>query len=187
MPGDCWQQFANLRLLYGYMYAMPGKKLLFMGGEFGQRAEWAVDHDLDWWVLDYPSHAGAQQWTRALNELYQTVPALFEGDHDPEGFEWVDASDAAASVLSFLRRDAGGGRVLFAGNFTPVLRENYRIGVPMGGEWRVLLNSDWPGFWGNGVGPQDTVGAQEIPMHGRPFSIEVDLPPLGCLFLAPSG
>ncbi|MBT8165216.1 MAG: alpha amylase C-terminal domain-containing protein, partial [Acidimicrobiia bacterium] len=186
MPGDEWQQFANLRLLYGYMYAMPGKKLLFMGGELGQREEWGVDHDLDWWVLDYANHAGTQQWTKALNELYRTIPALHELDHEPGGFEWVDASDAAASVLSFLRKDHNGGSVLFAGNFTPVLRERYRIGVPSGGQWEVLLNSDWPGFWGTGAGPQGTAEADEIPMHGRPFSLELDLPPLGCVFLKPS-
>ena len=185
MPGDEWQQFANLRLLYGYMYGMPGKKLLFMGGEFGQREEWAVDRDLDWWVLDYPNHAGVQQWTRALNEAYRATPALFELDHESAGFEWVDASDAAASVLSFLRKDSAGGVVLFAGNFTPVHREKYRIGVPSSGAWSVLLNSDWPGFWGTGAGPTESVTAEAIPMHGRPFSLELDLPPLGCLFLAP--
>ena len=185
MPGDEWQQFANLRLLYGYMYALPGKKLIFMGGEFGQKKEWGFDHDLDWWVLDHPSHAGIQQWVKALNELHSGLPALHSLDHHPDGFEWVDASDTAASVLSFLRKDAEGGLVLFAGNFTPVVRDGYRIGVPSGGTWEVLLNSDSPGFWGTGVGSTGAVKAEEIPMHGRPFSLELDLPPLGCLFVRP--
>jgi len=186
MPGDEWQQFANLRLLYGYMYALPGKKLVFMGGELGQRDEWAVDHDLDWWVLDHPNHAGVQQWTKALNDLYRETPALHELDHQPEGFEWIDASDAAASVLSFARKDRNGAPVLFVGNFTPVSRESYRIGVPFGGAWEVALNSDWPGFWGTGTGSQSTVKADEVPMHGRPYSLELDLPGLGCLFLKPA-
>ncbi|MBT8202843.1 MAG: 1,4-alpha-glucan branching protein GlgB [Acidimicrobiia bacterium] len=185
MPGDEWQQFANLRLLYGYMYAMPGKKLLFMGGEFGQRDEWAVDRDLTWWVLDHPNHAGTQQWTRGLNQLYRDTPALHELDHEAEGFEWIDASDAAASVLSFLRKARDGNVLLFVGNFTPVTREKYRIGVPHAGEWEVALNSDWPGFWGTGVGPQAKIHTDDTPMHGRPVSLELDLPPLGCLFLKP--
>ena len=185
MPGDEWQQFANLRLLYGYMYAMPGKKLLFMGGEFGQRDEWAVDRDLTWWVLDHPNHAGTQQWARSLNQLYRDTPALHELDHESEGFEWIDASDAAASVLSFLRKDRDGNMLLFVGNFTPVTREKYRIGVPQAGEWEVALNSDWPGFWGTGVGPQAKIHTDDTPMHGRPASLELDLPPLGCLFIKP--
>jgi len=186
MPGDEWQQFANLRLLFGYMYALPGKKLMFMGSEFGQRNEWSFDHDLDWWVLDHPNHSGVQQWVKALNESYSNVPALHELDHEADGFEWVDASDTAASVISFLRKDAEAGLVLFAGNFTPMARAGYRIGVPSGGTWEVLLNSDGPGFWGTGVGSSGAVKAEEIPMHGRPYSLELDLPPLGCLFVRPT-
>ena len=186
MPGDEWQQFANLRLLYGYMYAIPGKKLMFMGGEFGQRDEWSFDHDLDWWVLDHPNHAGVQQWIKALNELHHDISALHSVDYHPDGFEWVDASDTAASVLSFLRKDAAGGLVLFAGNFTPVARDNYRIGVPAGGTWEVLLNSDSPGFWGTGAGPTGLLKAESVPMHGQPYSLELELPPLGCLYLSPA-
>ncbi len=186
MPGDEWQQFANLRLLYGYMYALPGKKLMFMGSEFGQREEWNFDHDLDWWVLDHPNHAGVQQWVKALNELHRNLPALHSRDHEADGFEWVDASDAAANVLSFLRKDAGGGMVLFAANFTPVARDQYRIGVPTGGTWEVLLNSDNPGFWGTGAGPTGFVKAQAVPMHGQPYSLDLELPPLGCLYLIPA-
>ena len=185
MPGDEWQQFANLRALYGYMYSLPGKKLLFMGGEFGQRSEWSVDHGLDWWVLEYPNHAGTQQWTKALNEAYRGVPALHELDHEQGGFEWIDASDAAAQRVELppqrpQRRKCSLRRELHTG-----ASQSYRIGVPSGGEWEVLLNSDWPGFWGTGAGPQGTAMADEIPMHGRPFSIEIDLPPLGCVFLKP--
>jgi len=182
MPGDEWQQFANVRALLGYMYGLPGKKLLFMGGEFGQRSEWDVDTGLDWWVTEYPNHEGLQAWVRALNTLYGETPALYEDDYEPEGFEWVDASDAAASVLSFVRR-TGGQSVLVALNLTPIGRPGYRLGVDAGGSWQVALNSDDERFWGRGAGSVGSVASDEIPSHGRAQSLLLDLPPLGVIYL----
>src|SRR6185436_4058557 len=130
MPGDTWQQFANLRLLFGYMWAHPGKKLLFMGGDFGQRREWAHDEGLEWHVLAYPEHAGAQRWVADLNRVYRAEPALYEQDFEAAGFEWIDCQDMQASVLVFLRRSRSGAPVVVACNFTPVTRSNYAIGVP---------------------------------------------------------
>jgi 1,4-alpha-glucan branching enzyme len=183
MPGDQWQQFANLRALYGYMYGMPGKKLLFMGCEFGQRAEWNANVDLDWYALDYPHHAGMQAWVRDLNTTLAGHTPLHEVDFEPAGFEWIDASDAAASVLSFLRKDRSGGEILVVGNFTPVLREGYRVGASRPGGWEVLLNSDAADYWGSGTGSTGTVHTDDVPMHGRNQSLSLDLPPLGVLFL----
>jgi 1,4-alpha-glucan branching enzyme len=186
MPGDEWQQFANLRALYAYQYALPAKKCLFMGCEFGQRSEWAVDGQLEWFVLEHPNHAGMQQWVKDLNAVYRSEPALFVDDYRPEGFEWIDAGDAGASVFSLLRK--GGGRpVLVALNLTPVTRPNYRIGVPIGGTWEVLLNSDGERYWGSGAGSRGRCEASDAPMHGRPLSLSIDLPPLGAVFVAPTG
>jgi 1,4-alpha-glucan branching enzyme len=182
MPGDEWQQFANVRALLGYMYGLPGKKLMFMGGEFGQRSEWVVYTGLDWWVTEYPNHEGLQAWVRALNTLYGETPALYEDDYEPEGFEWVDASDAAASVLSFVRR-TGGQSVLVALNLTPIGRPDYRLGVDAGGSWQVALNSDDERFWGRGAGSAGSVASDEIPSHGRAQSLLLDLPPLGVIYL----
>jgi 1,4-alpha-glucan branching enzyme len=185
MPGDEWQQFANLRALYGYQYALPGKKSLFMGGEFGQRSEWSVDDELDWKVLQYPNHAGVQSWIADLNTVYRSEPAMFAQDYDPAGFQWIDASDAAASVLSLLR-DADGSRpIVVVLNLTPVLREGYRIGVPSGGVWSVLLNSDDERYWGSGSGTSGNVDSEVVAMHGREQSLVLDLPPLAALYLAP--
>jgi 1,4-alpha-glucan branching enzyme len=186
MPGDEWQQFANLRALYGYQYGLPGKKCLFMGGEFGQRSEWAVDHDLEWFVLDHPNHRGVYHWVQDLNTTYATRPALWRMDYDPVGFQWIDADDAAASVLSFIRNDGDGALVAVVLNLTPVARGGYRIGVPHGGGWRVILNSDDTRYWGSGAGTTGTVWADAAPMHGRDYSLLLDLPPLGALYLAPA-
>lgn len=184
MPGDDWQRFANLRLLFGYMYAQPGKKLLFMGGEFGQHSEWNHDASLDWHLLEYEPHAGLQRCLRDLNHIYLTEGALYERDFSHEGFEWVDASDALNSVLSFMRIDAAGRcRILVVCNFTPVPRFAHRIGVPEGGEWVELLNTDAKVYGGGGIGNFGGVLADPIPMHGRPFSVELSVPPLGVLFL----
>ena len=183
MPGDEWQQFANLRALYGYMYGMPGKKLVFMGGEFGQRSEWNIDGQLDWDVLQYPVHAGMQAWMQRLNTLYASEPALSQIDYGPEGFRWIDASDAASSVLSFLRTSREGEQILVACNFTPLRRDGYRIGVPSAGEWTVLANSNDAAFAGSGDGSTGAVIAEEIPMHGHPYSLDLSLPPLGTLFV----
>lgn len=184
MPGDEWQKFANLRLLFGYMYAQPGKKLLFMGSEFGQVREWAHDMSLEWWVLEYPVHRGVQLWMESLNRVYRTERALHELDHDPAGFAWVDCNDTSTSVLSLLRKGRSeADTVLVVLNFTPVPRTGYRVGVPSGGYWRELLNSDAQEFAGSGVGNLGGVQAEPIPTHGRPYSLNLTLPPLAALFL----
>ncbi len=187
MAGDVWQKFANLRLLYSYMFAQPGKKLLFMGGEFGQWREWSHDTSLDWHLMMFPSHQGVQRLISDLNRLYRTESALHELDCDPRGFEWVDANDADASVYSFLRKSRAGEHILIVLNATPVVREDYRIGVPFGGWWRELLNSDSEYYWGSGQGNAGGVMAEAVPSHGREFSLRLRLPPLGALFLKHSG
>jgi 1,4-alpha-glucan branching enzyme len=186
MPGDDWQKFANLRLLFGYMFAQPGKKLLFMGGEIAQWSEWNHDTSLEWHLLANDPHAGIKHWLGDLGHAYATESALFEGDCKPEGFEWVDCSDAAASVLSFLRKPMKSGNpILAVFNFTPVPRLNYKIGVPKGGIWEELLNSDAQEYGGSGLGNLGQVAALESPCHGRPFSLEVTLPPLAAMFFKP--
>jgi 1,4-alpha-glucan branching enzyme len=186
MPGDEWQQFANLRLLYGYMWAHPGKKLLFMGSEFGQRREWQHEESLEWHVLQYPSHAGVQRWVRDLNRFYRATPGLFELDFSPEGFEWVDYGDAESSVIAFLRKDRAGTPALVVCNFTPVVRENYRIGVPRPGLWHERLNSDAREYGGSGQGNLGGVDAAPLPAHGHVHSLSLRLPPLAALFLTPA-
>ncbi|MBL8793931.1 MAG: alpha amylase C-terminal domain-containing protein, partial [Planctomycetia bacterium] len=188
MPGDDWQKFANLRLLFGYMYAQPGKKLLFMGGEFGQGQQWQHDTSLDWHTADYLPQAGLQQWVQDLNRVYRAESALHELDCSPAGFEWIDASDADGSILTFLRKNSAGDRIVVACNFTPVPRWHYRIGVPGGGYWRELLNSDAPAYWGCGQGNLGGQEAQDIPWHGRSHSLDLTLPPLGIvMFRSPGG
>lgn len=187
MAGDVWQKFANLRLLYSYMFAQPGKKLLFMGGEFGQWREWSHDTGLDWHLLMFPSHQGVLRVISDLNRLYRSEPALHEFDCDPKGFEWVDANDADASVYSFLRKSRRGETILVVLNATPVVREDYRVGVPAGGWWREMFNSDSEYYWGSGQGNAGGVMAEETPSHGRPFSLRLRLPPLGALFLKHNG
>ena len=183
MPGDDWQQFANLRLLFGYMWAHPGKKLLFMGGEFGQRREWQHEESLEWHVLDHPRHAGVQRWVRDLNHLYRNEPALYELDFTAEGFEWVDCDDWEKSVLSFVRKDRhGSGLILVLCNFTPVPRENYAVGVPRAGYWREVLNSDAAIYGGSGMGNFGGVEAAPVGAHGRYHSLSVTLPPLSVVF-----
>jgi len=186
MPGDEWQRFANLRLLFAYMYAQPGKKLLFMGCEFGQVAEWQHDHSLEWHVLQYPIHRGMQYWVEQLNRVYREQPALHQLDFDPFGFEWVDCNDTAASVISLLRKGKSEHEtVLVVCNFTPVPRENYSVGVPFGGYWRELLNSDGADYGGSNLGNGGGVNAEAVPAHGRPFSVKLTLPPLAALFFKP--
>ena len=184
MSGDDWQKFANLRLLYGYMYGQPGKKLLFMGGEFGQWNEWYHEESLHWYLLDYPLHASLQRWVEDLNKLYQNERALHQLDFDPAGFEWIDSNDSQNSVLSFLRRGRSeDDTVLIVCNFTPVPRYNYRAGVPRGGFWREVLNSDAKEYGGSGHGNLGGMEASPIPFHGRPYSLNLTLPPLGVTFL----
>jgi 1,4-alpha-glucan branching enzyme len=184
MPGDDWQKFANLRILFGYMYAQPGKKLLFMGGEFGQRREWAHDKTLEWDLLKDDRHSGIQQWITDLNRLYRNEPALYERDFVPAGFEWVDCTDAGSSVISLLRKGKSTDEVvLIVCNFTPVPRPNYRIGVPYGGFWKEVLNSDATQYGGKGWGNLGGIEAVPIPLHGRTHSITLTLPPLAALYL----
>jgi 1,4-alpha-glucan branching enzyme len=185
MPGDEWQQFAGLRLLYGYMWTHPGKKLLFMGGEFGQRREWHHDESLEWHVLQYPLHAGVQRWVRDLNQLYRATPALHELDFSKAGFAWVDCADADISIISFLRLGSSGAPVLVACNFTPVPRPNYRLGVPRAGRWRERLNSDAGDYGGSGQGNLGGVATEAIEAHGHPQSLRVHLPPLAVVVLTP--
>ena len=186
MPGDDWQKFANLRLLLSYMYAQPGKKLLFMGGEFGQWREWAHDTSLDWNLVDRPLHRGVQSLVANLNQTYRSEPALYDWDEDPAGFEWVDCCDAAASVMSFLRKGRSPGDViLVVGNFTPVPRLGYRLGVPVAGYWKELLNSDAKEYGGSGMGNMGGLQAESITSHSRPYSLNLTLPPLSLLFLKP--
>ena len=188
MPGDEWQQFANLRALYGYMYAQPGKKLLFMGGEFGQRREWSHEGSLEWDVLEYPVHAGLSRWVEELNRFYRNEPALHERDFDPAGFEWVDCQDADQSVISLLRKGRTTDDILLGVfNFTPVPRHNYRLGVPRGGFWQEVLNSDAREYGGSGQGNIGGVEAVPIPVHGRLHSLTVVVPPLAAVFFKSEG
>jgi 1,4-alpha-glucan branching enzyme len=187
MPGDLWQKFANLRLLYGYMYAQPGKKLLFMGGEFGQWDEWNADRSLDWHLLQWEPHQGLQRFVRDLNTLYRAEPALHQRDSDPAGFEWIDANDSEQSVICFLRRGRDTrDEVIVALNFTPVSRLHYRIGVSHGGRWDEILNSDAPLYGGSGQGNLGSALAVSESWHGRPFLLDVTLPPLGLVMFKPA-
>jgi 1,4-alpha-glucan branching enzyme len=183
MPGDDWQQFANLRCLLAYQWLFPGKPLLFMGGEFGQRAEWNANAGLDWGLLDAgPRHRGAQQLVGDLNRLYRAAPALWQGDYDAGGFQWIDCTDCENSVLSFVRRPTGPGeKLVVILTLTPVPRPLYRVGLPQGGYWREVLNTDAADYGGGGVGNLGGVMAEAVPWHGQPCSAEFTLPPLGVL------
>jgi 1,4-alpha-glucan branching enzyme len=184
MPGDDWQKAANLRVLLAYMYAHPGKKLLFMGSEIGQRVEWNHDASLDWHLLAEPLHAGIQRFTADLNTLYRAEPALHQVDFDPAGFDWIDCSDHEASVISFLRRGRDGGDpMVVVFNWTPVVRDHYRIGVPEPGFYEERLNSDSAIYSGSNVGNEGGREAEPVARHGRPFSLDLRLPPLGALVL----
>ena len=183
MPGDRWQQFANLRLLFGYMFAHPGKKLLFMGSEFGQIKEWDHEHSLDWHLLDYPDHQNLQRWVRDLNHFYCSHPALFSQDFEPEGFSWIDCHDTDNSVLSFLRRDKDKNTLAIVCNFTPVPRYDYTVGLPQPGLWHEVLNSDAHIYGGSNSGNFDPVQATEPGSHNLPYSVKLTLPPLAIIFL----
>ena len=186
MPGDEWQQFANLRLLTGYMWAHPGKKLLFMGGEFGQKREWTHEQSLEWHVLQYSHHAGMRRWIQDLNRFYRHTPALYQRDFTPDGFEWVDCNDTESSTLAFLRKGHDPSDVvLIVCNFTPVPRDNFRVGAPCGGHWQERLNSDARYYGGSDLGNFGGVEAAPLPAHGRHHSLTLRLPPLATLFLTP--
>jgi 1,4-alpha-glucan branching enzyme len=182
MPGDDWQKFANLRLLFGYMYAQPGKKLMFMGGEFGQWHEWDHGSSLDWNLLEYDSHRGLLRWVEDINRIYRNEAAMHI-DVDAAGFEWIDGSDADNSVIAFLRKGAASREeIMIVCNFTPVLRTGYRIGAPKDGFWKELLNSDAKEYWGSGQGNSGGVQTDPVPAHGRAQSLKLLLPPLAISF-----
>ncbi len=185
MPGDRWQQFANLRLLFGWMWSHPGKKLLFMGGEFGQWREWHHERALDWHLTHEPDHAGLQRWVADLNRAYRAQPALHRQDFDKAGFEWIDGNDSDNSVITFLRWPGNGPPLLIACNFTPLPREGYQVGVPLAGGWREILNSDAPAYGGSGVGNLGRVEALPHAWHGRTHSVRLTLPPLAMVMFAP--
>jgi 1,4-alpha-glucan branching enzyme len=186
MPGDMWQKFANLRVLLGFLYGHPGKKLLFMGGEFGQWREWNFAESLDWHLLDFEPHRGLRRFVTDLNRIYRAEPSLYEVDFDYRGFEWIDFHDTENSVISFLRKgkDPRDFTVIVC-NFTPVPRPGYRIGVPAPGFYREILNSDSTFYWGSDMGNGGGVLAEEVPFQLRPWSIPLTLPPLSVLFFKP--
>ncbi|HSX63530.1 MAG TPA: 1,4-alpha-glucan branching protein GlgB, partial [Pseudoxanthomonas sp.] len=185
MPGDRWQKFANLRLYLSFMWSHPGKKLLFMGCEFGQWREWSHDHELDWYLLRYGEHQGLQNLLRDLNALYRNEPALHQLDGFETGFQWLIGDDKANSVYAWLRKGEQGAPLLVVHNFTPVPREGYRIGIPLAGRWTVLLNSDAGQYAGSNNGSCNEVTADEEVSHGQPYSLALNLPPLGALILRP--
>jgi 1,4-alpha-glucan branching enzyme len=184
MPGDTWQKYSELRVLYGFMYAHPGKKLLFMGGEFGQWREWNHDRSLDWHLLDDPAHAGLKDYVQALNALYRSQPALYQCDFDDSGFRWIDCNDNENSVVSFVRyaRDRQDFLATIC-NFTPVPRQGYRIGVPEPGYYAELVNSDSAAFGGSNLGNGGGVSSEPVAAHGFEHSVRLTVPPLGCLIL----
>ncbi len=184
MPGDDWQRFANLRLLFGYMFAQPGKKLLFMGDEFGQYGEWQHDDSIDWGSLEWPLHRGLQAWVSQLNRTYRDENALHQFDFDAKGFEWLDCNDSLASIVSLLRKgQSAADTVLVVCNFTPVPRLGYLVGVPFDGYWKEILNSDALEYGGSGSGNMGGTEALAESSHGRPYSLRLTLPPLGAVFL----
>jgi 1,4-alpha-glucan branching enzyme len=188
MPGDDWQKFANLRALFGYMYAQPAKKMLFMGGEFGQWREWVHDSSLDWELLHFPAHAGLQKWLRELNRLYRSEPALYEMDCEPGGFEWIDCDDADTSVISLIRKGKSTSTlILVVCNFTPVPRYSYRVGAPRSGLWQEVLNSDAAEYGGSNMGNLGAVETSPVGLHGRPYSLTLTLPPLSVSFFKSGG
>ncbi|MGQ0657809.1 MAG: 1,4-alpha-glucan branching protein GlgB [Chromatiales bacterium] len=183
MPGDRWQKFAHLRLLFGYMWSHPGRKLLFMGGEFGQWQEWNHEASLDWHLSGQGEHGGLQRWVSDLNRLYREEPALHDADVGPAGFEWIDCHDAENSVISFMRKSRNDSHIMLViCNFTPVPRSNYVLGVPRGGHWQEVLNSDAETYCGSGTGNMGGVEASPVPSHGHHHSVAVTLPPLATVY-----
>jgi 1,4-alpha-glucan branching enzyme len=187
MPGDRWKQLANMRALLGYMWAHPGKQLLFMGQEFAQDAEWSENRSLDWWLLDLPEHRGMHTLVRDLNAVYRSTPALYTQDSNPEGFQWIDANDAASNVFSFLRIGTDGSVLACITNLSGVAHDGYRVGLPRAGRWRELLNTDAELYGGAGRGNYGSVEAIDAPWHGRPASAALTLPDLSVLWLRYDG
>jgi 1,4-alpha-glucan branching enzyme len=187
MPGDFWQRFANVRLLFAYMFAQPGKKLHFMGGEFGQWWEWNANASLDWHLLNYEPHKKLQAFMRDLNALYRSEPAMHQVDFSYDGFEWIDFGDYERSIVSFIRKARDPQDFLvFVFNFTPMPRYNYRIGVPRWGFYREMLNSNSGLYWGSNAGNQGGRHTDPVPWHGRPCSLSLNLPPLSAVVLKPA-
>jgi 1,4-alpha-glucan branching enzyme len=185
MPGDQWQKLANVRAYLAFMWMHPGKKLLFMGQEFGQPSEWSEERGLDWWILDQPAHQGLARLVGQLNHLYRDTPALWELDNEPAGFEWIEGGDAHNNLVAFLRRDASGGTAVGVFNFGGTPLNDYRLAMPSVGTWREALNSDASDFGGSGVGNFGTVIAESVPWGGRDASAVIQVPPLGGLWLLP--
>jgi 1,4-alpha-glucan branching enzyme len=187
MPGDRWQQLANVRAYLAFMWSHPGKQLLFMGQELGQEAEWSENRSLDWFLEETPWHAGLQQLVRDLNRIYTERPALWARDSDPEGFRWIDANDTVHNTFSYLRTDGEGDELAAVVNFSGGPQEGYRVGLPHAGRWLEVLNTDAEGYGGSGVGNLGAVEAEEVPWHGLPASVVLRVPPLGAVWLAPEG
>jgi 1,4-alpha-glucan branching enzyme len=185
MPGDRWQQLANVRAYLAFMWSHPGKQLLFMGCELGQEAEWAESRSLDWWLEETPWHAGLQRLVRDLNRVYAESPQLWERDSDPSGFEWIDANDNTHNTFSFIRKDSESRPLVCIVNFSAIPDENYRVGLPEAGTWREVLNTDAETYGGSGVGNLGQVHAEQVEWHGRPASAVLRVPPLGAVWLVP--
>jgi 1,4-alpha-glucan branching enzyme len=181
MPGDEWQKFANLRMFYAWMFAHPGKKLFFMGGEFGQWREWNHDTQLDWHLVGSPLHDGLRRLIQHLNHIYKSEPALWNLDDTYDGFEWIDFSDAANSTVSFLRKSREGDIILFIVNATPIVRYNYVVGAPAPGYYREIINTDAETYGGTNIGNLGGVNAAAEPHHGKEHSLKINLPPLACV------
>ena len=187
MPGDRWQQLANVRAYLAFMWAHPGKQLLFMGQEFAQESEWSEERSLDWWLLDLPDHRGVALLVKQLNAVYKATPALWTQDVDPAGFSWIDANDANGNVFSFLRFGTDGSALACISNFAGTPHDGYRLGLPWAGTWTEVLNTDAPDYYGSGVGNLGAVEASSEPWHGKPASTALRLPPLGTVWLHSPG
>jgi 1,4-alpha-glucan branching enzyme len=183
MPGDRWQQLANLRAFLAYMWAHPGKQLLFMGTEFGQESEWAESRELDWWLLDHSDHRGVHSLVRDLNAAYVGSPALWATDVSSEGFQWIDADDTGRNTFSFLRRDGAGSEVVCVANFSAMPHGDFRIGLPATGTWEEIVNTDASVYTGSGVGNLGMVEAVQEPHQGQPASATIVVPPLATIYL----
>jgi len=186
MPGDRWQELANLRAYLGFMYGHPGKKLLFMGSEFAQSQEWASERGLDWWLLQFPEHQGVLRMVSDLNRVYRDNPALWQIDNDSRGFEWIDSDDAAGNVFSWIRRDESGAPIAVVVNLSPVVHHHHRLALPNTGNWTELITTDALEYGGSGVGVGNVIAVDE-PWHGRPASAVVSLPPLAATYLKFTG
>jgi 1,4-alpha-glucan branching enzyme len=186
MPGDHWQKLANMRAYLAFMWGHPGKQLLFMGQEFGQPSEWSQERSLDWWILDQPAHQGLQRMVTQLNAVYRSHPALWERDSEPDAFQWIDGADNGRNVVSFVRYDRKGNAVAVVANFSGNPHHDFQLGLPSGGAWSEVFNSDAADFGGSGVGNMGTVTAAKEPWGSFEHSTRLSLPPLGVLFLSKS-